>query len=61
MMYHDPNDPTLTHVLLHSFTTRTGTMSRWASYREGVELYRTTQFDDDPPDGAPAVSLREAA
>lgn len=61
MIYQDPNDPALIHVQPHSFTTRTGTMSRWATYRDGVELYRTTQFDDDPPDGAPGVALREAA
>lgn len=52
----------IVHVKLGSFSTRTGTFTRWAIYQNEVEVCRTTQWDDDPPDGGgPAVSLKEAA
>jgi hypothetical protein len=56
-----PPDPSLRTVVLARIAQHGGVLTRWAVYRDGVEIYRMTQWDPDPPDAGPAVPMAMAA
>jgi hypothetical protein len=57
----EASDPSLRTVVLARIAQRGGVLTRWAVYRDGVEIYRMTQWDPDPPGAGPAVSMAIAA